>query len=156
MTDKGDVLSRYLFLVLLLMSTGACFAGKFDGKAYYVDKEGQGLHGYDLVAYFKEGKAVQGNTKFSLQHEGVTWNFSSAEHQDLFKANPSKYLPAYGGYCAWGMMKGYKAKVEPTAWKIVEGKLYLNYNSSIQKKWEKSIPEFIVEADKNWVKVSKQ
>ena len=85
--------------------------------------------GYDPVAYFTEGKPVAGNSGITHQWKGTTWRFSSEKNRDLFKAEPAKYAPQYGGYCAWAVSQGYTAKGDPNHWKIVGGKLYLNYDA---------------------------
>ncbi|MEQ1865906.1 MAG: YHS domain-containing (seleno)protein [Micropepsaceae bacterium] len=106
--------------------------------------------GYDAVAYFKQNRPVEGVAPFSTDYKGATWRFSSQENLNAFKANPTAYAPQYGGYCAWAVSQGYTASGDPQFWKIVGGKLYLNYDSDVQKKWEKDIPGFIVKGDKNW------
>jgi len=88
---------------------------------------GLAIKGYDPVAYHKEGKPVKGSNKFELKWKDATWRFASTEHRDLFRADPEKYAPRYGGYCAWAVAQGTTASVDPkNAWKIVDGKLYLN------------------------------
>lgn len=109
--------------------------------------------GYDPVAYFKQGKPVRGSSSFTLKHQGVNWRFSSAANRDAFKANPARYAPAFGGYCAWAVSQGYTAKGDPRAWKIVGGKLYLNYNRSVQKRWERNQSANIRAGNRNWPKV---
>ena len=106
--------------------------------------------GYDTVAYFKVGKPVQGKAEFETEYKGATWRFSTRENLEAFKASPAAYAPQYGGYCAWAVSQGYTASGDPQFWKVVNGKLYLNYDGSVQAKWEKDIPGFIVKADKNW------
>ena len=106
--------------------------------------------GYDPVAYFTEGKPIQGKSDISLTWKGVTWRFASEKNRDLFKAKPEAYAPQYGGYCAWAVAHGYTAKGDPRYWKLVEGKLYLNYDGRVQKDWEKNIPGNIAKGDKNW------
>lgn len=106
--------------------------------------------GYDTVAYFKVNRPVQGKAEFSTEYKGATWRFSSAENLAAFKANPTAYAPQYGGYCAWAVSQNYTASGDPNYWKIVGGKLYLNYDKSVQEMWEKDIPGFISKADKNW------
>ncbi len=114
---------------------------------------GTAIDGTDPVAYFTEGRPVEGSSDFTHEWNGATWRFASAENRDLFAADPEKYAPQYGGYCAWAVSQGYTASTDPTAWKIVDGKLYLNYNASVQSKWEKDVPGFIASADGNWPKV---
>jgi YHS domain-containing protein len=106
--------------------------------------------GYDAVAYFKVGRPVPGKAEFATEYKGATWRFSTRENLEAFKASPAAYAPQYGGYCAWAVSQNYTASGDPQYWKIVNGKLYLNYDASVQAKWEKDIPGFIVKADKNW------
>jgi YHS domain-containing protein len=118
-----------------------------------VDSSGLALKGYDPVAYFSEGKPVPGRPEFTARHEGATYRFASAANRDAFAAAPGKYAPQYGGYCAYGMASGYKAPIEPDAWTIVDGKLYLNYNQSVRSRWSADIPGFIRKAEANWPSV---
>ncbi len=108
------------------------------------------LGGFDAVAYFTEQKPVKGVAQFSAPYKGAEWRFSSAENREKFLADPEQFAPQYGGYCAWAVAQGYTASGDPQRWKIVDNKLYLNYDADVQKKWERSIPEFIKAADKNW------
>ena len=108
------------------------------------------LKGYDPVAYFSGGKPVKGSQQFTHQWMGATWHFASQQSRDTFAANPAKYAPQYGGYCSWAVSRGYTADTDPQAWKVFGGKLYLNYNKSVQKKWEADIPGNISKADSNW------
>ena len=114
---------------------------------------GTAIDGTDPVAYFTEGRPVEGSKEFTHEWNGATWRFSSAENRDKFIADPEAYAPQYGGYCAWAVAQGYTASTDPEAWKIVDGKLYLNYNKSVQQKWEGDIPGHISSADGNWPKV---
>jgi YHS domain-containing protein len=108
------------------------------------------LKGYDPVAYFTEKKPVPGKPEFIARHEGATYRFANAANRDAFAAAPEKYAPQYGGYCAFGMASGYKAPIEPDAWTVVDGKLYLNYNQSVRSRWSSDIPGFVAKADANW------
>lgn len=112
------------------------------------------VQGYDPVAYFTEGKPVKGMKAFSTDHNGATFRFASAANRDAFVADPEKYAPQYGGYSAWAVGQGYHAKGDARFWKIVDGKLYLNYNRSVQEKWEADIPGFIESADRNWPQIN--
>ncbi len=109
--------------------------------------------GYDPVAYFTDGRPVRGTTQFRINHQGYEYRFASAEHLAAFRANPSRYLPQYGGYCAWAVSQGYTASGDPNHWRIVDGKLYLNYNAEIQTRWEGDIPGHIRSANGNWPRV---
>lgn len=108
------------------------------------------LKGYDPVAYFEQGKAVEGRKEFAWQWKEANWRFATKEHLEAFKADPERYAPQYGGYCAWAVSQGKTADIDPEAWKIVDGKLYLNYDESVQRRWEKDIPGFIRKADAAW------
>ncbi len=112
------------------------------------------VSGYDTVAYFKQHQAVKGGEQFSTEWQGVTWQFSSAENLKEFKSNPEQYAPQYGGYCAYAVAKNKKVAADPTAWKVVDGKLYLNYDKSIKEKWEADQQNYIKNADQNWVNLS--
>ncbi len=114
---------------------------------------GVAIDGYDPVAYFTDGKPVEGSKEFSHEWNGATWRFASADHRDLFVTAPEKYVPRYGGYCAWAVSNNYTADTDPQAWSIVEGKLYLNYNLEVRSKWEKDVPGNIAKADQNWPKL---
>jgi YHS domain-containing protein len=114
------------------------------------EKLDKAIRGYDPVAYFTEGKPIEGKEKLVYNWNNASWYFSSAQNLNLFKANPGKYAPQYGGYCAYGLSNGYKASTVPEAWTIVNGKLYLNYSLKVRYTWEKNRTERIANADKNW------
>lgn len=113
------------------------------------------INGYDPVAYFKEGKPVLGVTEFTFNWKDANWYFSSKANLDEFKANPEKYAPQYGGYCAYGTSQGHKAPTKPEAWTIVNEKLYLNYNTDVKVLWNKDKDALIKKADNNWPEVKK-
>lgn len=106
--------------------------------------------GYDPVAYFTEGQPMRGTTAHRITHDGYEYRFASAANLAAFRASPARYLPQYGGYCAWAVSQGYTAAGNPQNWRIVDGKLYLNYNDEVQTRWEANIPGFIRSADANW------
>lgn len=112
--------------------------------------DGYAVHGYDVVAYFTEGKPVPGNNRFTAEHDGATYRFASAAHRDRFAADPAKYAPQYGGYCAFGAAMGRKFDGDPQAWAIVDDKLYLNLNKDVQARWKGNIPGFLKGAENNW------
>lgn len=118
-------------------------------KEIYSDSNGA-IHGYDPVSYFKKSQPVKGNKAHTITWKGTPWYFESAENLKAFSDAPEKYAPQYGGYCAYGLAKGYKAKISPDAWSIVNGKLYLNYNKDVQKMWDDDQRSFIQQADDNW------
>ncbi len=108
------------------------------------------IQGYDAVAYFTENKAVKGSKEFTYKYAGETWSFASLGNLNKFKTDPEKYAPQFGGYCAYGMSRGYKAQTDPEAWTIVNDKLYLNYNLDVRKIWNEKQTEFIAKANSNW------
>jgi YHS domain-containing protein len=111
---------------------------------------GVAIEGTDPVAYFTEGRPVAGSKAHSLEYLGATWRFASAEHKAAFEADPEKYAPQYGGYCAWAVSQGYTAGIDPDAWSIVEGKLYLNYDERVMKTWLEDRDALIEQADARW------
>ena len=146
---RAALAAMTLFAILAL--AGPALAKSPINKTFW---GGLAIEGYDPVAYFTLGKPTQGKEKFSFEWKGAAWRFASAKHLQLFKAAPEKYAPQYGGYCAWAVAQGGGvAGIEPARWRIVNGKLYLNYDKEVQKKWEKDIPGNIKKADQNWPKV---
>jgi YHS domain-containing protein len=115
-----------------------------------VDHSGVAISGYDPVAYFTAQSAVHGSPEITATYEGATYHFSTRANRDAFVANPARYLPVYGGYCAYGVAHGHKVDVDPEAFRVVDNKLYLNYSKDVQKKWLADIPGNIALADSNW------
>ena len=113
------------------------------------------IRGYDPVAYFVDGGPRQGKPEFAVQHDGATWWFASPEDKALFEADPEKYMPAFGGFCAYGTSRGYLVKIEPEAWSIVDGRLYLNYDLGVRDTWLKDTGHYIDLAKANWPKLDK-
>jgi YHS domain-containing protein len=111
---------------------------------------GTAIEGYDPVAYFEEGKPVEGDSDYTHDWMGATWYFATAANRDLFADDPEKYAPQYGGYCAWAVANGYTAEIDPQAWAVVDDKLYLNYSLDVQKQWQQDVPGNITKADGNW------
>lgn len=111
------------------------------------------IKGYDPVAYFTAGQAMKGKPEFSYRWLGATWQFASAEHRALFAANPVRYAPQYGGHCADGVSFGtVTTNIDPNAWRIIEGKLYLNYDPGAADGFEKQATK-VIDAQKNWPEV---
>ncbi|SLN32301.1 YHS domain-containing (seleno)protein [Oceanibacterium hippocampi] len=115
---------------------------------------GTAIDGTDPVAYFTEGKPVAGLRDFTAEWRGATWRFASAANRDRFIAEPEKYAPQYGGYCAYAVSQGYTAKIDPEAWSVVDGKLYLNYSQNIRARWEQQRSRYIADADDKWPAIS--
>jgi YHS domain-containing protein len=153
-----------LFALILFLALGTGIAsaqGQADirKKQYNLEKGGLAISGYDPVAYFTSQKAVEGSSDIALTNEGATYHFSTAQNRDLFKANPAKYEPQYGGWCAYAMgANGEKVDVDPGTFKLVNGKLYLFYNkffNNTKKSWNKDEANLKAKADVNWAKFIK-
>jgi YHS domain-containing protein len=143
--------TRRALLVLSGVTAWSAFgAGSKKADPINHSRSGIAIRGYDPVAYFTDSKPVKGDPQFSYSWRGATWQFASAEHRGLFEQNPNRYAPQYGGYCAYGVSEGHTVDIDPEAWRIVEGKLYLNYSKSIQQLWLKDPETRIRRADQNW------
>ena len=116
---------------------------------YYTTDEGA-VKGYDAVAYHLDGRAEKGDREFSYMWQDSVWYFKNEEHRDLFAESPVKYAPQYGGYCAYAIVNHEAVPIDPNAWDIVDGKLYLNFSIPIQRKWRESRDEYIEKADEIW------
>ena len=151
---------RKLVAAFALMSSlviaGAANAGTETNISSGLTIKGHGLavHGYDVVAYFTKGEPTVGRAKYSAVHNDATYRFASKAHLEAFKKNPVKFVPQYGGYCAYGVSVRAKFDGDPRLWKIVNGKLYLNLNEDIQKTWEKNIPGNIKKANRHWKRIA--
>ncbi|MEO9612371.1 MAG: YHS domain-containing (seleno)protein [Nitratireductor sp.] len=138
----------------LLAAAAAGYLGP--GAAFAADKvftglvAGVGAGGYDVVAYQSANAAIPGDPAIEASHEGVRYRFASARNRAAFQADPQKYLPRYGGYCAWAVSQGYTAKGDPEAWTVVDGRLYLNYSQSVRAQWSRNIAGNVAKADANW------
>jgi YHS domain-containing protein len=143
------MLMRIISLFFLLFFSSAALAGK---PLVFSDSAGA-IRGYDPVAYFDRKGPVKGVREFSYQWNGATWYFANAANRDKFAAMPKVYAPQYGGYCAYGVAQGYAPEIDPNAWSIVDGKLYLNLDLGIRARWNLDIPGYIRKADANWPKV---
>jgi len=142
-------LSRRTMLVsgIALLTAAPAFAAT--GPIY--TSWGTAASGYDVVGYFTESRPVKGSRSHTADYKGATWRFASASNRDLFLSNPEQYAPQYGGFCAYAVATGaLDVSTVPEAWKIVDGKLYLNYSRGIQRTWESRISGYISEADRNW------
>ena len=146
---------RVLAAAFMLASAAPLAARAASPEIYTGLVKGVAVGGYDPVAYFIEHKPVMGKGDILYSWKGATWRFASEKNRDAFAANPEKYAPQYGGYCAYAVAKGGTAKGDPQAWTIVGGKLYLNLSPAVQKLWEKDITGYIKAADKKWPGVLK-
>ena len=137
-------------LILLCLAARTALAGDF------FETDGLALRGYDPVAYFETGSPVRGDQAFHFDYRGSKFVFASADHRARFAADPEKYAPQFGGYCALGTANGYKVATQPDAFQVVDGKLYLNYDRKVREIWRKDVPGNIARADHNWPEVQKQ
>lgn len=132
------------------------FMSRLATSGDFFEVEGLALRGYDPVAYFEANMPIKGSPPHSFTYQGSKFLFATASNQKKFAANPEKYAPQFGGFCALGTANGYKVKTEPDAFKVVDGKLYLNYDRKVLDIWSKDQPGFISRANQNWPEVSKQ
>lgn len=146
------MLRRFAVYIVLILASASWFSApaRADKSPIYQSFFGTAIDGTDPVSYFTDGRPIEGNSDITLEWNGATWQFVSKDNRDRFAANPEKYAPQYGGYCAWAVAQGYTASTDPDAWAIVDGKLYLNYSQSVQKQWEGDIPGHIDSANQNW------
>lgn len=125
-----------------------------DGGTYVADSKKLAVGGYDPVSYFRgKGAPVRGDARFKVSWRGAEWRFASKANADAFKADPAAFAPQYGGHCAWAIAQGYLAPGDPTAYDIVGGKLYLNYDQDIRTKWKRNMSAFIAKGGPNWAKI---
>jgi YHS domain-containing protein len=148
--DTMSGFARYigtgLFAAALLLG-GLAHAGN---PPVAIDDAGLALKGYDTVAYFSDGQPRPGSPAFSLEWMGATWLFTSAAHLDTFAADPERYAPQFGGYCAFAVSKDHVQKSDPTVWSIVDDRLYLNLGPGAQSRWQEDVPGNITRASSNW------
>jgi YHS domain-containing protein len=140
-----------LFLALTVTSCGL-IPSQADSSldAVNVDESTLAIQGYDPVAYFTLNAPTKGKSDFTANYEGATYWFSSQEHKTLFVNEPAKYAPQFGGFCAFGVSKEKKYPIEPDAFSVVDGKLYLNLNKKVTNIWSKNSAELITDANNNW------
>jgi len=145
----------YLALLIIQCGSGGTYWVKDEERLHsvYQTMDGIAIEGYDPVAYFTMGEPIQGTSEYTYIYQDAIWYFANEEHRAMFKDNPEAYLPQYGGFCAWSVAENNyipPAPSDPTAWYIHDGKLYLNYNDTINKKWIESFQEKKPKADRQW------
>lgn len=123
------------------------------GTAAVNPEGGAAIQGYDVMAYWNDGKPVKGNPEISFEYDDATWHFVSAENRDAFAADPAKYAPQYGGYCAYAAAKGSVVGIDVNAWSIHNDKLYLNYSKAVGVLWALDKDGYIAKGDANWPKI---
>ena len=142
-----------LILISTLLLATPATAGEVKDPDIYTDMHGRALKGYDAVAYHLLRKPVKGSEDFAYEWKGAQWWFSSAENRDKFIADPDRWAPQYGGYCAWGIAKDRVVGINPTIFRIFDDKLYLNLNMKVHKEWLGSHHGFIASADEKWPEI---
>ena len=146
---------KTFILALALAFTTLSGASAFAKDTIYTSwKNNVAVGGYDTVSFFS-GKPELGKRDFVYDYAGAKWRFATRGNLDLFKTNPEAFMPQYGGYCAWAVSQDKLAKGSPSHWHVEDGKLYLNFNARIERRWEKDIPGYITLADENWPEILK-
>ncbi|MBO9491464.1 YHS domain protein [Endozoicomonas sp. G2_1] len=141
-----NIKKMFLSLAAMLAFTATANAGEYQNST-------PAVQGYDVVSYHTGKRPIKGNGNFVATHKGATYIFANKANQEKFSANPEKYVPAYGGYCAFGVSVGKKFIGDPEVFRLVDGKVYLNLDAGIQDMWLKDVPGKINQADKNWKKI---
>lgn len=151
MKVRFATLAQAALALAVLSGSTAALAVKTTGGEYNTMYAGLGAKGYDVVAYFADGKPVQGSDRFTASYGGVKWQFASREHRDAFEASPARYAPQYGGFCSWGVANAKLFDVDPVnGWQVVDGKLYLNFDSGINSTFGRDPSGFIAKAERHW------
>ena len=151
LTSRRAMIAYVVVGLAMVVAVGfSTFTAKSEITTYNVDADNVAIDGYDTVAYFTEGKPVKGSGEFEHVWEDARWQFSSVSNRDLFAANPDRYAPQYGGYCALGIAAGEFAQVDPEAWAIIDGKLYLNKSKEFLAIWEEAPAAHIWVSEHNW------
>lgn len=155
-TRRQTLVGASLAVTAVAAGTYGLFASP-DYKAPVYANDGIAIDGTDAVAYFTENKPVAGSSENAFEWNGATWHFASVENMESFKANPAKFAPAYGGYCAWAIAeKKQLASTQPSNWAVVDNRLFLNFNDSVQERWNADIARFIKMGDENWPDIVKE
>ena len=148
--DSFKIFAALMAAVFLLAMPAAALAKSEINQSFI---GAVAIEGADPVAYFTDKKTVKGSPEYSHRWKGGQWRFKNAANRDAFAAQPEKYAPQFGGYCAWAVSRGYTADIDPEAWTVHKGKLYLNYSKGVRDEWAKDIPGNIAKGENNWPKV---
>ena len=153
MNQSRRTLTKYLLLAAgsaSALRAAQAYGSRTSDAVYTTGPNNDAMQGYDTVAYFTVGKPVKGESQMSTMYQGARWLFSSEENLQAFSANPERYMPQFGGYCAFSVAKGKIVKGDATLWVIVDDKLYVNYNKGIHKLWLKQPEKMINKGNGNW------
>jgi len=132
-------------LVMIVLFQAPLYA-----EDWNLDGRGVAIQGYDTVAYFEQQQAVQGNAQFAVDWQGAQWYFANAQHRDQFVANPTRYIPQFGGHCANGLSDGHKVPGNGKHWRIIADKLYLFYSAWGRLQWAVDVENQLALATENW------
>ncbi|BBB30598.1 YHS domain-containing (seleno)protein [Neptunomonas japonica] len=138
---------------LALLAAFSISSISFAGVEVQTDENNVTLAGHDAVAYFTENAPVEGNSNISSIHNGAIYHFSSVANRDTFNANPEKYAPQFGGYCAYGTSLGKKFAIDGKAFELIDGKLYVQKSEVVQEVWSENTNANLAAANKNWPKI---
>lgn len=141
---------RFTIALALIAAGLVAGAAAYEKSQVNVSRGDLALQGYDAVAYWTSGQATLGNPSFEHRWNNAVWRFSTAANREQFAKDPARYAPEFGGYCAYAVSRGYTANIDPNAWRIVDGRLYLNYSKRVQKLWEEDVPGNIAKGRQNW------
>lgn len=144
-------MSKSFLLAIVLLTSGYHLSAQ--SPEIFKTKEGIAIKGYDPVAFFTENRAVKGVDSVRWVWKEATWLFNSNSNLELFRRNPEKYEPQFGGYCAYGVAGNHKSPTETDTWTIVDGRLYFNYNADVKKAWLKDTVLLIQKANTNWLQI---
>lgn len=144
----GMLRTALILTLLIYAAPGAAADDRVN--AVNTDRSGAAIKGYDAVAYFSHGKPVKGLPMHQHEWAGAIWRFATAQNRERFAQNPEAYAPQFGGYCAWAVSRNYTADIDPEAFEIANGKLYLNYSKLVQLRWNVNRDENIRKGEQNW------
>jgi YHS domain-containing protein len=153
-TTRNRIMKNFLKAILVtsgLLLSSLAFSAEIDVNA---DENDLAIKGYDPVAYFTMSQPIKGDVNYTATYKGAIYQFVSEDNRDVFRNNPEKYAPQFGGHCAFGVSMGQKFDTDPTAWKIIEDKLYLNLNAQVQQRWLKNTDALINQANDNWENIA--
>jgi hypothetical protein len=144
---------RFTFALGLLAAGIVAGAAAYQRSPVNVSRGDVALQGFDPVAYWTSGQPTPGSPSFEHRWNNAVWRFATTENREQFAKDPARYAPEFGGYCAYAVSRGYTADIDPNAWRIVDGRLYLNYSKRVQKRWEEDVPGNIAKGRQNWAGV---
>lgn len=137
----------------ILFQMGCSASGEAQSQLWNTQGGAAVIGGYDVVAYF-DGQVQRGRSEFQATFRGGTFYFASTQHRDRFRADPAHFAPQYGGYCSFAMARGDRVRVDPNAYSVVDGRLYLNYSLDVRRRWTADRANYIRSADGHWARLN--